>query len=254
MAKKIEHIRKTKTITFIPNIKEYFLPLNIRSSIKERFKQSPREASTVNPLQKALASPTHLGNTISGKKHNPIKNSSVLLGKNNKKVLLKNFHCLIPQSSSLLEKSAALNEKKISVPIKKKMWSKEDIDNLLIMVKENVPIKVLSKYFDVTPNAISKTLQRYCKGYSNQIYHATVREKIPQTKINSILQWMIDRAYLFMPICTMEASTLKKTLLVNIILYNNNVRVLSPMEVNRNLIHMKNNTKKFKENTRKKIN
>lgn len=64
----------------------------------------------------------------------------------------------------------------------KKVWSKEDIEKLLNMKKKKVSLKQIAIEFNVSINAISKTLNRY-------LVKQNTFKKITQNSFFDVIQW-----------------------------------------------------------------
>ena len=113
-------------------------------------------------------------------------------------------------------------------PHHKKRWNNEETKSLIFLYEKKVPIKIIARLFEVSENAISKTLQRYSMNHSHLL-----ENKIPNIYENmeQILQWMDKNYLLFYEIIHSNWNKIAKTIATNKILYRNKFKVLSPIQV-----------------------
>ena len=109
----------------------------------------------------------------------------------------------------------------------RKLWKKEEINNILNLYEKNIPIKILAKLYNVTPNAISKTFQRYSPKHT----HILDNKNLIYNNINHIKQWIKNNYYLFKPIFNKSYSIYHKTIEVNKILYAHGLETLNYLVV-----------------------
>ena len=113
-------------------------------------------------------------------------------------------------------------------PWKKKRWTPVEVESLLHLYQKKIPIKIMAQIFNVSHNAISKALQRY------SIHHSHILENkidAPYENIHRTLQWMNKNYLLFYDIIHGSPDKSTQVIATNKILYKNNFKVLSPLQV-----------------------
>lgn len=118
----------------------------------------------------------------------------------------------------------------------RKNWQPSIIKQLLYLYKKKIPLKILSQWFDVTPNAISKTLQRYSLDHSNILDNMDYNIN---TYWDSLFQWMNNNYLLFKEIFHSKEDISIKTIAINKILYNHNWEPLNIDTINNMIFRLK---------------
>lgn len=127
----------------------------------------------------------------------------------------------------------------------KKKWTMEDINALKEMAREKLPIKIISYYFEVTPNAVSKALQRYCEGYANQIYKKVKTEKliVKKKQKDYISKWIDYNYEKFRGILKKNNTRNQNIFFFNKILYENNIHITDTVVIQYYLSYLLQNYK-----------